>query len=77
MQELGKFNLKINVIPNGLEKCMNLTINSQSRFIDSFQFRSPSLDSLVTNLNKDNFKYLSQEFGNNVFDLAKQKKILS
>ena len=56
---------------------MNLTINSQSRFIDSFQFRSPSLDSLVTNLNKDNFKYLSQEFGNNVFDLAKQKKILS
>ena len=77
MQELGKFNLKINVIPNGLEKRMNLTINSQSRFIDSFQFRSPSSDTLVTNLNKDNFKQLSQEFGNNIFDLAKQKKILS
>ena len=29
MQELGKFNLKINVIPNGLEKCMSITINNK------------------------------------------------
>ena len=27
MQELGKFNLKISVIPNGLEKYMSFTIN--------------------------------------------------
>ena len=26
MQELRKFNLKISVIPNGLEKCMSFTI---------------------------------------------------
>ena len=59
MQELGKFNLKISVIPNGLEKYMSFTISNKLRFIDSFQFLSSSLDSLVTNLNKDDFKYLS------------------
>ena len=31
------------------------------------------MDSLVKNLNKDDFKYLSQEFNNNVLDLIKQK----
>ena len=66
MQELGKFNLKINVIPNGLEKYMNFTINNKLSFIDSFQFLSSSLDSLVKNFSKDDFKYFSQEFDNNV-----------
>ena len=42
-------------------------------FIDSFQFLSSSLDSLFKNLNKDDFKYLSQEFDNNVLDSVKQK----
>ena len=75
MQELGKFNLKINVIPNGLEKYMSSSIHNELSFIDSFQFLSSSLDSLVKNLNKDDFKYLSQEFdNNNVLDLVKQKR---
>ena len=64
MQELGKFNLKINIIPNELEKYMSFSIINKSNFIDSFQFLSPSLDSLVKNLAKDDFKYLSQEFDN-------------
>ena len=66
MQELVRFNLKKNVIPNGLEKYMSFSINNKLNFIDSFQFLSSSLDSLVKNLNKDYFKYLSQEFDNNV-----------
>ena len=70
MQELGKFNLKINVIPNGLEKYMSFTINNKLSFIDSFQFLSSSLDSLVKNLGKNDFKYLSEEFE---LDLVKQK----
>ena len=75
MQELGKFNLKINVIPNGLEKYMSSSIHNELSFIDSFQFLSSSLDSLVKNLNKDDFKYLSEEFdNNNVLDLVKQKR---
>ena len=47
IQELGKFNLKINALPNGLEKYMSFTINNKLSFIDSFQFLSSSLDSLV------------------------------
>ena len=39
MQELGKFTLKINVIPNGLEKYMNFTIYDKLSFIDSFHFQ--------------------------------------
>ena len=74
MQELGKFNLKINVITNGLEKCMSFTINIKLSFIDGFQFLSSSLvDSLVRSLGENDFKYLSQEFDNNMFDLVKQK----
>ena len=62
MQELGKFNLKLNVIPNGLEKYMTFSVNNKLSFVDNFQFLSSSLDSLVKNLGKDDFKYLSQEF---------------
>ena len=73
MKKLGKFNLKINVIPNRIEKYMSFTITNQFRFIDSFQFLSSSLDSLFKNLGKDDFKYLSQELDNNILDLVKQK----
>ena len=75
--ELRKFNLKINVIPNGLEKCMSFTINNKLSFSDRFQFLSVSLDSLVKNLNKDCFKYLSEKFDNNVLDPVKQKGVYS
>ena len=48
-------------------------INNNLSFINSFQSLSSSLDSLVKNSNKDYFKYLSQEFDNNVLDLAMKK----
>ena len=57
MPELVKFNLKTNVIPNGLEKCMSFSINKKLSFIDSFQFLISSLDS----------------FHKNKLDLVKQK----
>ena len=72
MQELGKFNHKIS-IPNGLETYVSLRINNKLSFIDSFQFLSSSLDSLLKSLGNDDFKYLSQEFDNTVLDLIKQK----
>ena len=53
-------NIKISVIPNGLEKYMSFT--NKFIFVDSFQFLSSSLDGLFINLNQDDFKYLSQEF---------------
>ena len=61
MQEIAKFDVKICVIPNGLEKCMAFTINKNLVFIDSMQFMNSSLDALVKNLSEMDFKYLSQE----------------
>ena len=56
--ELNKFNLKINVIPNGLEKYMAFFLNNNLVFIDSMQFMDFSLDKLVKNLSDEDFKYL-------------------
>ena len=50
------FKVKKTCIPNGLGKYMSFTINNKLSFIDSFQFLSSSLDSLVKNLSKDDFK---------------------
>ena len=52
---------------------MSFSINNKLSFIDSLQFVSSSLDNLVKNLAKDDFKYLSQEFDNNILDLVKNK----
>ena len=53
---------------------MSFTINNKLSIIDSFEFLSSSLDRLVKNLNKDDFKSLSQEFDKNKLDLVKQKR---
>ena len=75
MQEIGKFNFKINVVPNGLEKYMSFNISNKITFTDSFQFLSSSFGNLVKKLGKAVFSYLSQEFDNNkVLDLVKQKR---
>ena len=71
MQELRKFNLKINIIPNGLENFITFSINNKLCFINSFQSLSSSPGSLVKNLNKDDLKYLAQKFDNNVLCLVK------
>ena len=54
---------------------MSFTINIKLCFLDSFQFLSSSLDSLVESLGKDDFKYLrTKDFDINVLDLVKQKE---
>ena len=50
IKEVSKFDVKVSVIPNGLEKYMAFTINRNLVFIDSMQFMNSSLDSLVKNL---------------------------
>ena len=42
MQELRRFNLKVNFIPNRLERYMSFSISSKLSFINSFQFSSSS-----------------------------------
>ena len=55
MQEVGKFDVKVNVIPNGLEKYMVFKINKNLLFIDSMQFMNSSPDALVKNLSDNDF----------------------
>ena len=68
MQELCKFGFKINVIPNGLEKYMSFSLNNKLVSIDSFQFLSFSLDSLVKNLGENDFKHFSEELDSEVLE---------
>ena len=56
--ELDKFDLKINVIPNVLEKNMAFFLNKNLVFIDSMLIMRSSLDKLVKNLSDEDFKYL-------------------
>ena len=46
---------------NGLEKYLSFSINKKLISIDSFRFLSSSLNILVKNIKKDDFKYLSEE----------------
>ena len=75
MQEIGKFDLKENVIPNGLEKYMAFTVNNNLVFIDSMQFMNSNLDTLVMNLSDNDFKYSSQEFNGDLLELVRQKGV--
>ena len=71
--ELDKYDVKIKVIPNGLEKYMTLFSNENLVFIDSMQFMNSSLNKLVKNLSDKDFKYLIEEFGSEYLELSKQK----
>ena len=71
--ELNKFDVKIEVIPNRLEKYMTFFLNKNLVFIDSMQFMNSSLEKLVKNLSDNDFKYLTQEFGSKNLKLLKQK----
>ena len=71
---MSKFDVKVNVIPNGLEIYPAFTINNNLVFIGSMQFRNTSLDTLVKNLS-DNDYYLSEEFSSDLLKLVKQKGV--
>ena len=77
--ELDKFDLKIKVIPNGLEKYMTFFLSKNLVFVDSMQFMNSSLDKLVKNLSDEGFKCLAEEFGseNFTFRVIKTKRCLS
>ena len=71
--ELEKFDVKISVIPNGLEKYMVFFFNKNLVFIDSMEFMNSSLDKLVKSLSDEDFKYLVEEFGSKNLELLKPK----
>ena len=54
---------------------MNIIVNRHITFIDSLQFYKGSLDTLASNLNKKDFKYLTSEFGIDKLEVLKRKDI--
>ena len=63
MQEIGKFNKGINVIPNNMKKYMAFMVDDLT--VDSFQFINQSLSNLANKLPKDGFYHTKNEFGPN------------
>ena len=70
-----KRQMNINVIPNNMEKYMAFMLGNNLTFIDSFQFMSSSLDKLVSNLPNESFKYTSEKFKNDKFNLMTKKGV--
>ena len=71
--ELNKFDVKISVIPNGLETYMAFLLGKNWVFVDSMQFMNSSLHKLVKNFSDGDFKYLVKEFGSENLEILKQK----
>ena len=56
--ELNKFDVKISVIPNDLEKYMTFFFNKDLVSMNSMQFMNSSFYKLVKNLPDEDFKFL-------------------
>ena len=65
--------MKIDLIPNRLEKCMAFFLSKNFAFIGSMQFMNSSLERLVKNLSGNDFKFLTEEFGSKNLELLKLK----
>ena len=72
-KELNNFDLDVDVISEGIEKYMSIIVNRNITFIDSLQFYNASLNTLVSNLNDEDFKYLVSEFSIDKLEILKRK----
>ena len=52
---------------------MTIIVNRHIIFIDSLQFYNISLDTLTSNLNNEDFKYLVSEFGIDKLEMLERK----
>ena len=63
----------VSVIPQNMEKYLSVTVD-RLKLVDSLQFTSQSLDSLVKTLEVDEFKYVREAFPiAHEFELIKRK----
>ena len=72
-KELNNFDVDIDVIPKGIDKYMSIIVNRHITFVDSLQFYNGSLDTLGSNLNNEDFKHLTSEFGIDKLEILKRK----
>ena len=70
LRDFNKFDVRIDVILNGLEKYMVFFLNKSLVFNDSMRFMKSSLDKLAKNLSDDDF---TKECGSENLELLKQK----
>ena len=52
---------------------MSIIVNRHIAFVDSLQFYNGSLDTLASNLNNEDFKHLTSEFGIDKLEILKRK----
>ena len=52
---------------------MSIIVSSSIVFLDSLQFCKASLDSLASNLNNEDFKYLMSKFPKDKLEILKRK----
>ena len=74
-KELNNFDVDIAVIPKGIDKYMSIIVNRHITFIDSYQFYNSSLDTLASNLEDNDFKHLTSEFGIDKLEILKRKDV--
>ena len=67
--------LKINAIPNNMETYMAFMLGNHLNFIDNLKYMSSSLDTLVSNLPKEDLNYISEEFTGEKLSLMSQKGV--
>ena len=67
--------MSINIIPNIMERYLSFMLGNHLTFIDSIQFMSSSLDSLVRNLPTEAFKYTSEKYKEKKLELMKRKGV--
>ena len=72
-KELNNFEVDISVILKGIDKYMSIIVNRHITFIESLQFYNSSLDTLASNLNDEDFKYLVSESGIHKLEILKRK----
>ena len=56
-----------------MDNYMSIVVNRRITFIDSLQFYKGSLDTLTSNLNDEDFKHLTSEFGTDKLEILKRK----
>ena len=72
-KELNNFDVGIGVIPKTIEKYMSIIVNRTITFIDSNEFYKGALDTLASNLEDNDFKYLMLEFPLDKLEILKRK----
>ena len=76
-KELNNIDVTIHIIPKTIEKYMSIIVNRNITFIDSNEFYKGALNTLASNLEDNDFKYLKSEFADHKLEILKRKDAYS